>query len=207
MFNNPFCGESVHLGKLQIKNGQLAIFPPTEVLNNPGVYNMEVNWTQSNVTRTGTAIVSVEQSLMGRGLVSQTHGPLQFSRVQTRLRDNPESNDILGGYEFTAEEFITAMLECVEYYNEVLPYGATYTVDTFPYRQHWLDATISRLLMTTAMWQQRNFVEVTGEGITSSARAKYQQLMQQSQVLWDDYRKFVAATKHAQNARSAFRIM
>lgn len=208
MFQDPFCGNAVHLGKIQIKDGQLALIIPNAVLNKASIYNMEVVWTQDGVTVRGSAIVSVEQSLMGRALISTSHGPLQFSRVQTRLRDTAANNDVLGGYEFSTEEFITAMLEAVEYYNEALPdTNDNFNITNFPYRMQWLDATIARLLMTSALWQQRNYVEIQGEGISSTSRSKYPALMTMSQSLWANYQRFVAATKHATNASQAFTIM
>lgn len=209
-FKDPFDQKPVQLGKIQLGpsgSNTLRLFPPSEVLNATNLYEMEIVWTASGVTQVSSAILSVEQSLVSQALLSTATGPLPYSKVQTRMRDLLQANDILGGYEFSAEEYITAMVEAVQYYNEAPPVASCYSVQNFPHHFHWMNAVISRLLLTASLWQQRNSVDLSGDGISANTRGRYLQLQQMSSVLWEQYRLFVAAKKQKENATLSFRII
>jgi len=207
MFNNPFCNRPVVYGRMQIRSGKLILVPPDVVLVNPSIYNMEVIWTQGGITYQKQSIVSVEQSLLNRALVTNVHGPLTLSRIRTKMRDWPESNDLLGVYEFSVAEIVSAMLEPIEYYNETPPHSVYYNTANFPYRNRWLDATVAKLLVTSGIWMMRNQSTIQAQGLTNDTRDKYFRIIQLGNTLWEEYKKFCMADKAGQSAYRGYRSM
>lgn len=207
MFNNPFCHRPVVYGRLQIRGGKLLLIPPDIVMTSPGIYNMDIIWTQGGVTYQRQSIVSIEQSLLNRALVTGTHGPLTLSRIRTKLRDWPESNDLLGVYEFSVAEIVSAMLEPIEYYNETPPHSVYYNTVNFPFRNRWLDATVAKLMITSGIWMMRNQSPIQAQGLTNDTRDKYFRIIQLGNTLWEDYKKFCLADKAGQSAYRGYRSM
>lgn len=209
LLNNPFCHRPVYVCKLQIRDGKLLIIPPREVMQRPSIYNLEVRWQNPPASEVyiGSGLVSVEQSLLNRGASHPGHGPLPLSRIRNVLRDYAALNDVSGVPEFSVEEIVRAMLEPIEYYNEAPPHVQTFTVDNFPYRQQWTDATVGRLLQTAGLWMQRNQVTIQATGIGSDERGKYQSLIKQGAFQWQQYKDFVHKDKVRINVTRGFRII
>lgn len=208
LFRNPFCAAKTYAGRMQIRDGKILIVPPEEVLRNPGIYAFEFRWTQDGETFDGTSVVSVEQSLINAAASDQLpHGPLRLSQIRRKLRDYTALNDVLAAPEFSTEEIVQAMLEPIEYFNEVPPHVLRYTPSNFPYRLHWLDATVARLLQTAGLWMQRNQVTIKGEGISADERSKFTAILKYSAIQWDRYEKFVHTEKSRHNASRAYGII
>ena len=148
--------------------------------------------------------MSVEQTLLGRAGGEGSFGPLTLDRIRGRLRDFPEINDS-GRYEWPMKEIIQAILDPIEYYNETPPYSDAFTVSNFPYRQRYLDAVVSRLMICQAHGLLRNQFTVQGEGVQMDNRDRNARIMQVADQLWNDYRQFVHADKSRRNAAMSYR--
>lgn len=213
LFHDPFCHSNLYLGTIQADgNGNLNVFPHQTVTDTPGIYEMEVHWSEEIVGGEdkyyyNTAVISVEQSLFNRAYTHKHKGPLPLSRIRQKLRDYGGLNDSLGFPEFSVEEILASMLEPIEYYNETPPYVQSYTPANFPFRQRWLDATVSRLLQTGGLWMQRNNVKIQGEGVAGDDRSHYNQMLSLSMKMWDEYRAFVQSEKNGVNITRGFRII
>lgn len=213
LFHNPFCGNDIYLGYLQADgNGGLTVIPHQMVTDRPGIYEMEVHWSVpqeggDDLHYYNTAVVSFEQSIFNRAYLRHHKGPLPLSRIRQRLRDYANLNDVTQAMEFSAEEILSAMLEPVEYYNETPPHIKVYSPDTFPFRQHWLDATISRLLLTGGIWLERNDVSIKAEGISSNDRDHAKTWLNMAQTMWTEYRQFVYTQKAGENMKRGFRVI
>lgn len=204
LFRNPFCSNSTFKAQLQTRNGRVLIVPPEQVTKNPGIYQLEVIWSQNNYQHFGLSLVSVEQSLLNRATTRGNPGPLTVDKIRSRLRDFPELNDSFS-YEFSIKELLNAILDPLEYYNETPPYSDTYSANNFPYRQRWLDATVSRLLHMQAQGLFRNQVEIQAEGLMADSRAKYHRMLQIADMLWKEYQQFVIADKARKSAQYGYR--
>lgn len=214
LFHDPFCSSNLYLGSMEADaDGNLIVFPHQSVTDTPGIYEMEVHWREPGVNGGedkyyfNSAVISVEQSLFNRAYTQKHKGPLPLSRIRQKLRDYGTINDSLGFPEFSVEEILSSMLEPIEYYNETPPYVKSYTPANFPFRQRWLEATVSRLLQIGGIWMQRNNVKIQGEGIGGDDRSHYNQMLSLSMQMWNDYRTFVQQEKNGVNITRGFRII
>lgn len=209
LFHDPFCNKSVYLGRLaEGTDGRLNVFIPPGLDGKPGLYEVEVHWSvEGDQHYFNTAFVSIEDTIYNRIRTNKQGGPLKLSRIRNKLRDYAALNDSSGFPEFSLEEIVSAMLEPVEYYNEALPHVQHYTPTSFPYRQQWLDATVSRLLQTTAIWMSRNHVQLQGEGVGADDRGHWKAMLQLSDKLWREYKDFVQLEKSRLNTGRGYGII
>jgi hypothetical protein len=77
--------------------------------------------------------------------------------IRLFLRDNdPDLNYLLDDFEFTPEELRSAMQFTVDKWNETPPAVAHYTVDSFPWRHHYMIGVAAQLLNIAGFRYQRN---------------------------------------------------
>jgi hypothetical protein len=211
LFHDPFCSKSMYLGRLNVsEDGHLIVYLPPYVQDSPGIYEAEVHWREDGTPDQhyySNALVSVEDSIYNRAMTGSQRGPLPLSRVRQKLRDYGGLNDTLGQPEFSVEEILSAMLEPIEYYNEMPPHVAGFSPQNFPYRQQWLDATVSRLLLTSGLWLTRNNIEIKSEGVRSNDRAQGPAMLQLADRMWQSYREFVHNDKTRINITRGFGII
>lgn len=213
LFHNPFCSHKVLMGRFVRTETGFRVYLPDEVTQHPGLYQVELHWRDGTVGQEdevqyiNSAFLSVEQTLAQRATGSPVRGPITLSRIRRRLRDFAASNDVVGYPEFSVEEIVGAILEPIECYNEALPHVHTFTPETFPYHQQWLDATVARLLQTAGLWMMRNDTPVQAEGAAANERAKYQVVLKIAQDMWDRYNQFVKQDKVQKNLYGMFRIV
>jgi hypothetical protein len=66
------------------------------------------------------------------------------------MRDHPETNKLLGDFEFTPEEIRTASTFVVDKWNDTPPFINSFNVDNFPFRWAYLMGTVANLLTMAA---------------------------------------------------------
>lgn len=175
------------------ESGRLKIGLPDSVTSKPNFYLLEVVWTTDLQRYSSQSLISVEASLLNRYSGGSRSGPITLSQIRTKLRDFPEFNDLTERFEFSAEEILQAITKPVMYWNEVSPVTSTHDLTSFPYRSHWLDATVSELYQTSAHWMLRNDIQIQAAGVAASERSanKWQYMLNYSAQLWNDYTRFV----------------
>lgn len=94
--------------------------------------------------------------------------------IRVFLRDHPETNKLLGDYEFTPEEIRTAMTLVVDKWNDTPPLINSFKVDTFPFRWALLLGTCANLLTMAAMKYRRDNLtyNVSGGAIDDQNKAQ-----------------------------------
>jgi hypothetical protein len=132
-------------------------------------------------------------------------GALSTWEVRMAMRDMcPDSNFLLDSVEFSQEEIMWAIRRPVEYWNGALPPVAEYTVDSFPFRYEWLDATVGELLLMAAIWMRRNDLDYSAAGLQIMDTKKwpdYYKIGMEKKAHWQEYTK---EKKKSLNAEAAY---
>ena len=95
------------------------------------------------------------------------------AEIRLHLRDNaPESNFLLDETEWSDSEIASCIRMPIDMFNELPPPITGYaTVDTFPYRYHWMMCTIGYLHRIAAAHYRRNRLAYSAGGITVDPEA------------------------------------
>lgn len=118
--------------------------------------------------------------------------------IRMWLRDNdPAANLLLDDYEFTPEEVRTAMTMTVDFWNEAPPSltGAHYSIDTFPFRFHYIMGVSGMLLMIAAHRYRRNRMPSQISGGTVDDQNKHQEYEAAGGRLWDMFKGWAMRKK------------
>lgn len=81
-------------------------------------------------------------------------------------------NNLLDDVEFTDAEYMFAMTQVVDRWNETPPPVCPYSTATFPYRYWWLRGTIAHLLIMGAARYRRNRLDYQAGGIAVNDQSK-----------------------------------
>lgn len=139
-------------------------------------------------------------------LASNTpNGPLAMYEVRLAIRDvSPEMNFLLDTVEFKEEEISWAMRRPIDYWNEIPPPVTIFSPITFPFRYHWLNATIGELLKMAAVWMRRNDLDYAAAGLQVQDTKKWPDYMKIGEELVKEYKEFVRAKKIEINIDGAY---
>jgi hypothetical protein len=148
----------------------------------------------------------VEPSLNAQS--SQVYGPLQSWELRLGMRDVcPEGNFLIDSVEFNNHELMWAIRRPIEYWNEALPPVAIYTMETFPYRYNWLNASVAELLLMAALWMRRNDLDYSAAGLQILDTKKWPDYHRLGTERRMEYQKWVRERKIAANVENAFETM
>ena len=127
------------------------------------------------------------------GAQHPTGGPLHFAEIRLSVRDIcPEMNFLIDQVEFKDEEIAWAVHRPVDQWNETPPPVVMFDYTSFPFRYHWLEATIAELLIMAAIWMRRNDLDYSAAGLTVEDTKKwpfYLQMAQERRKRWEDWMK------------------
>lgn len=183
---------------------------PTDMLNLPGIYQMEVGISKQTDTDVykymyiDKGILSVERSLFGSTDPQDLIGPPTIKEIRIALRDSVTENNLLDDVEFDDTEIIQALARPIRQWNETPPPIAYFDGRTFPFYENWLKATIGILMKSAAYWYERNRMAATHGGVSVDDRNKMQPYMLMAQELTQGWEKFIQAKKVSINAANAF---
>ena len=120
-------------------------------------------------------------------------GPLAFYEIRLAVRDTcPEMNFLIDRVDFTDEEIVWAMRRPIDQWNELLPPVAIFTPLNFPFRYHWLEATIGELMVMVATWMRRNDLDYSAAGLSVDDTKKwpfYLQMAKERRERWEVWAK------------------
>jgi hypothetical protein len=132
-------------------------------------------------------------------------GPLTMFEVRLAVRDTcPEINFLIDTVDFKEHEIAWAMRRPIDYWNEVPPPIGEFTAVTFPYRYHWLEATVGQLLILVAHWMRRNDLDYNAGGVSVADTKKWPDYLKMGQERWKAYQDFVKQKKIEINILGAF---
>ena len=123
--------------------------------------------------------------------------------VRLYLRDFPELNRLVAGYESSPRMIAWAIVDALDDWNSTPPFLGAATIESFP-SKHVLcrGATIS-LLESVAMLQMRNQLTFTDGGITVSVNDKAPMLMQFISMMKASYEQKKSQMKASMNIEMA----
>lgn len=148
--------------------------------------------------------LTVERTVLN-GDWTNNQGPLSFAEIRLAMRDSGAvENRLLQTVRFSDEELVLAMSRPVLYWNEIPPPVATYDMQTFPYRYHWLQGTIGYLMMMLSEYQRANQLEYSAGGISVRDQSAFMTYAQASELYISQFKTFVRQKKIEINIRGGF---
>lgn len=147
----------------------------------------------------------LERSLFG--VISDSGGPPTLAELRLHLRDSsPAESPLLDTVTFSDAELGAAIRRPVDYWNEALPnVGVRHTVQSFPYRYWWLEATRAELYRMLGDWLRRNRLPFQGGGMNvDEVGTKAQEYRQDYAETWQRFEAWVRAEKIRLNLESCY---
>jgi len=132
-------------------------------------------------------------------------GPLSTWEVRMAMRDMcPDGNFLLDSVEFSQEEIMMAIRRPIEYWNGANPPVAEFTIDNFPFRYQWLEATIGELLIMAALWMRRNDLDYSAAGLQIMDTKKWPDYYKLGMERRQNWQRYTEEKKKSINANNAY---
>jgi hypothetical protein len=124
--------------------------------------------------------------------------------VRSKLRDFPELNRLIAGYESSDKQIALAMLEALDDWNTTPPLIDSVSLSSFPSVSLLINGTIIHLIESIGLLQTRNHMTYSdGQGIQVSVSDKTPMLMQWLNLFKSQYERKKTQLKQAINLRDA----
>jgi len=177
---------------------------PEALVANSGLFLLNIGVTDSlgRVWAQDKGFLSVERGLFGD--ISNLLGPPTLGELRLVLRDTLLENNLLDDVEYDDSELFFAIVRPVQEWNETPPPVAYFDTRSFPYRDAWINAIVSKLLKTAAVWYERNRLAVSHGGINVDDKNKlnpYLLLAQQFEAQW---KQFIVSKKVELNVSMSY---
>lgn len=188
--------------------GQLQFTLPDCVVLNAGIYQMHIGvFSDSASTRplfVDKGLLSVERSAWTEPGSGADLGPPTIGEVRAALRDNIVENLRTGAVEYTTDEILHALVLPVRQWNELPPNVARFTCRTFPFKYHWLRATVGELMRIAAQHYLRNKLQQSGGGMSFDDLNRDREYMQLAELYRTEWLQFVELKKVEINIAGAY---
>ena len=183
-------------------HGIVRAVPPCGLTKQRGLYNASWAFVRDNrKLLINNALVSVDATLFGAS-ASALSGPPTIQEIRMHLWDSdPNENVLLDDVEFGDEQIALAITKPVEYFNEALPPIRPFTTRNFPWRDHWIEATVAHLLMFAAAFYRRNRLGGSAGGQTIDDLNKEREYALAAKEAWEEYKTWVTLKKVSLNAQ------
>lgn len=187
--------------------GLVRVDLPSTIYDVPGIWQFDVAVSDDEgyVKIIDHGLLSVERSMfVSTDVTSVLMGPLTLGEIRLQLRDSAIENDLLAEVEFDDAELLHAMLQPINEWNETPPTVALFSASNFPFRYHWLQATVANLLLTASHWYRRNKLQIqTKGGVSDDSKNRDNPYLQTAMLLRQDWREFMQRKKLEINLRLA----
>ncbi len=210
--------ESSHTAKAGIFVGDLILYEnsghtPQDIADPNNVENIKItNVPNSTATLDDIQVrpiwykrvyVEIEPSIAN----AQGPGdyPLSISELRLALRDMcPAGNFLIDDLEYSDREIYLAIHSVVDMWNETPPPIGTYTYVNFPYRYHWKKAAMGLLLQSAARHKLRNWLPVTGGGISINDQSIWREYHNIGSGYMEEFKDWMLRKKVEINIAGAF---
>lgn len=184
-------------------SGSVEVLLPSNVTVNPGVYDGEfgVYNMAGNVAMTNKIVVWVDRGMFGQ----QNGGLPALDEVRLATQDvDPEGNLLIHAFENDLADICFAAVSAVRIWNESQPpIELMYTTNDYPYTQQWLTGIVGMLYSTRAKAFLRNQLPYQAAGVSVDDQNKWQQYLQVSQQMLEEYKDWVKRKKTQINCEGA----
>ena len=160
------------------------------------------------IRRTFNSLLSVEPSLFGVGGTPR-NGPRSpgcptIKEIRAQIMDSGGAeNTLLQDVEFSDDQILQAVLKPIQYFNEQPPYiGRLFGTHDFPYRSHWIDASIGYLHQFAAAHYRRNVLRPAAGGMQINDKDKETEYLRAAELYLNQWREFVQMIKLQLNSLS-----
>lgn len=120
------------------------------------------------------------------------------------LRDTPELNELLEGYETSDEDLARYVQDCVDEFNSTPPLNIQANLENFPSNTALRDYVVFRVLSSAAIWYERNRLNYTdARGVSTVLKDKggsFANLAQQYKALWSEWLYRYKVTKNVDSS-------
>jgi hypothetical protein len=169
--------------------GTITFRLPSEVYDNPGVYNLEMALYDD--TDDGVELVMSNKLYLwiDRGLFGDPRypnaGPPNIDEIRLSIRDNaPEENRLLDDFEFDLAEICHATETGVRIWNESQPpINVNFTTINYCVRSKWIQYIAGHMFQVAAHRFRRNHLPYQAGGLSVDDQNKFQQYDQVGMML------------------------
>lgn len=189
-------------------NGVVSMRLSTAVSKQSGLYT--ANWAfvrNGDIQAVNNALISVEPNLWGGSANSSGRlvGCPTIQEIRMQMWDSaPAENTLLNDVEYSDEQILQAVLKPIQYFNETNPpIGRYYGTMNFPWRSHWIDATIGYLMQFAAQFYHRNRLQGSAGGVNIDELGRGDLYTRLSQQMIGEYKDWVLRCKTTANAAQA----
>ena len=180
--------------------GEIEVYIPAGIMSKPGlhlasiqVYNLDAKLIYQSPRYLEIAANTVSIST-----------PITTSEIRFALRDYPELNSLLNDVEFSDNEIAYCITKPVHIWNSMLPDVGQYDLNTFPWREAHLNATIGELLKISAHNYLRNQLPYSSGGLSVDDKNKGPAYMQLAEQEAAKFKMFCAERKFEANVMGGF---
>lgn len=183
---------------------------PKQLTSCPQVYKVEwaVNDECGCPLFVNESFMVVSSGLFGLTNVDDSRkGPPSLQEIRLVMRDSgPADNPLLQEVEFSDVEILYALVRPIRQFHELPPPLRTcvFTTKGFPWKEHWLKATVGHLYQSAAAFYRRNRLKHTSGGINLDDRNKENEYNNASERMLGEWLNFIQAKKVECNAAEAF---
>lgn len=185
-------------------SGVLRFLVPEAIADKSGIYALSVGILNESgkLMAVNNGLLSVERGLFG-DLTQQT-GPPTLLEMRLVMRDSVPDNSLLDGLEYSDSEIVHALSRPLREFNETPPPLTTVFRSTdFPWREHWLKASVGYLMTIAADSYLRNKMQSAHGGITIDDKNKDVAYRAVAELLLGQWRTFLLRQKATLNAAQA----
>jgi len=126
-------------------------------------------------------------------------GPITIAEVRLSLRDCDQANLLLEDFEFSDREIAICIRKAVDHWNEIPPGGLEFNYQNFPFRKHWLDATVAQLLKSISHYYRRNKFKYSAGGTSLNPMDKSEEYWAVGTQMWQEYAEWAQQRKTSMN--------
>lgn len=137
--------------------------------------------------------------------VANSGGPVSIAEIRMELMDTcPDANYLLDELEFTDADILHAIRKAVDVFNELPPPIGGYPYDTFPFRAHWMKASVGFLLQAVAHKYRRNRLQYSAGGVTIADQEKAEEYFSVGKRLEQEYMEWAIQRRIIMNVQSGY---
>lgn len=125
------------------------------------------------------------------------------NQVRSFMRDYPELNRLIAGYESSNRQIMWAILDCLDDYNTSPPFSA-FGISNFPSKSLLVRGVVCSLLESIGLLQTRNHLQFTDGGIQVGVNDKTPFIQSWLQLFRNSYESKKERQKVAINIESAW---
>lgn len=185
--------------------GQIQFTLPDAVCQSAGVYFFQAGLIKddSPIFLDAGGLISVEPGLWGN--TNDTGGPPTLQEIRYAIMDRAEENTLLRAVEFDDSDILEAIRWPVQQFNELTPnLGIRYNCNNFPFKYHWVQAVVGRLLLAAVNHYMRNKMQATSGGLTVDDKNRDTDYLRLSKMYQDEWLEWAQTKKIELNASLAY---